>query len=859
MLHLNIGAGVTDNRNYQTLDFPTFEDFCETHLSRSHIPPNLLPDEVPGSKAYKLKARWFATITFDGVGRSLGNAGSIQLAAFDYDAEEQGKQKIPFSEQISPRAMHEHLMALTPPVNHYIVTSVSNDPGVAHKYRVVIELARPVDLPAEPDKARDVYARVMCEVMAKCAFPAEFLRGTDKVFRKPTQIYFLPTIGIHPPERHSHYLGVPVSLPPPAELPELPEWAKDKDSTTHASLSTKDIHLLSSAQVNFASFKCAEDLQNLLRRAGMKVESRIVDRTSDRYGVTKVFGCVCPNYMKHSKPDPHDTSDAEVIWHPHRLPIIHCHHGGCVGESVHALLATMSAQPGLSDILSPYMPTLEGVTAGNLDILSGLPDLLYPINGMASEHAALYIGKLTRKGLGSKADLYNLMSALGISPVGKREDENQPSDVVLKYLGPDNIMSVSTSDGRTQLFWFNGKWWEVLFHAQLAEILQRKYPKKILDEDFPRMVAAMDCKIRARNVSARAPGTGNPTDQLVVVSNNYDVRIVDGRPVSFQHSRETNALSGIDVDYSPTSTCPTFRSLIDSAFPLPADQTLLQEIFAASVLGYRPESLRGMLFVKGSEQGCDGKTSLFGRVLSRLLGSRAFVQDTSFERTLSTPEGRMPLMHRKVLLVDDRDRTVPLSGHLIKQVAEFREVLGRNLYSNAVTFEMNLMAIYLSNNYPVLTGFDSAVMSRVLVLDMDRSHRDAMESHAENPWDRVIAEELSGVLNWALEGLPRLMEHKGFSTNYPEHRKRQERMLLAGSTHYRFLAAKAVAAPGMEMDWAEVVRIYSMQHGAKEGVKEAILLQMALGLLPYRAEVDAARGVVRGIEIDGIKSVRGDI
>lgn len=320
----------------------------------------------------------------------------------------------------------------------------------------------------------------------------------------------------------------------------------------------------------------------------------------------------------------------------------------------------------------------------------------------------------------------------------------------------------------------------------------------------------------------------------------------------------TNALSGINVAYDPTATCPTFDRLIRDAFPSADSRKLAQQVVGASILGYRPDGLRGMLFVIGSPYGRDGKTSLFEKTVRRLLGADSFHSVRSLEEVTGREEGRFHLVGKQYLLLDDCDRTRPIKANDLKAIAEARHVSTRELFRGGLARRISVMAVSLSNGWPVVEAFDPATMSRVLILKMDKSHRREEEAGEPNPWEEVWGNEMSGVLNWGLEGLRTLIEDRRFHTENPEHQQLKREFMMRCSYPYRFLARRYEVDSASTVEWTALVSGYRAWMEAEQpGLRRMSSTELVAALEMF-GDCDVSYDI-DGWKVRGLREIGGPV
>lgn len=249
-----------------------------------------------------------------------------------------------------------------------------------------------------------------------------------------------------------------------------------------------------------------------------------------------------------------------------------------------------------------------------------------------------------------------------------------------------------------------------------------------------------------------------------------------------QHTQEVApSLNRIPVNYDIDADCPMFQRYL--AELIPAEEIIcLQEYVGYCLLPNT--AAQKALFIRGF--GGEGK-SVLGKVLSALFGKNCVAAScrSLFDSSLRFT---MPSLCGKFLWMD-----TDLSEITIKETEQFKKIVtGETIivdrkYRDALEMKPDTRLLILGNQ--IL--FDDAAMSnglarRLLILDCKPLTR------SENQNDKLLAEriiknELSGVLNWALLGLSTLLAN---NFNFEESiamKNRREEIIEESSSVIAFL------------------------------------------------------------------------
>jgi putative DNA primase/helicase len=110
----------------------------------------------------------------------------------------------------------------------------------------------------------------------------------------------------------------------------------------------------------------------------------------------------------------------------------------------------------------------------------------------------------------------------------------------------------------------------------------------------------------------------------------------------------------------------------------------------------------------------------------------------------------------KFLFVDDDVRAgARLPDGILNTISEAKEVTGELKFGPVFNFTVRAVPVLLCNNIPCLADLSHGMRRRLMVIPFDRTFTD-LDKDPEL-FDRIVANELPGVLNRALEGYGRLL------------------------------------------------------------------------------------------------------
>jgi P4 family phage/plasmid primase-like protien len=227
----------------------------------------------------------------------------------------------------------------------------------------------------------------------------------------------------------------------------------------------------------------------------------------------------------------------------------------------------------------------------------------------------------------------------------------------------------------------------------------------------------------------------------------------------------------LQLTYQPCLKCPHIIQFFNDILKHKEDITIMQELFG--YLLYKENTFEVSFMLSGGGRNGKGKTV---ELMKRLLGldNICNLPIQQFERD-NYAVGE--LLNKMANLAGDIDSTT------LKETGTFKMVTGRDPVSAArkfltrITFVPFAKMIFCANQLPRTYDMTEGFWSRWILIEypytfVDKEKYDKLSSEElinvkikdPNIIDKIATkEELSGLLNWALEGLTRLLQRNSFS------------------------------------------------------------------------------------------------
>ena len=258
---------------------------------------------------------------------------------------------------------------------------------------------------------------------------------------------------------------------------------------------------------------------------------------------------------------------------------------------------------------------------------------------------------------------------------------------------------------------------------------------------------------------ANLPTPEQPKDTVLINLKNGTFEVTPDGVKLNDFNRADFMTYQLAFDYNPKATAPMFETYLNRVLP----DIELQHILA-EFLGYvfiRPTTLKleKTLLLYGS--GANGK-SVFYEVVRSMLGE----QNTSEYslQSLTEEKGYFRASIANKLVNYASEISGKLVSSIFKQLVSGEPVEARLPYGKPFILKQYAKLIFNCNELPKDVEQTEAYFRRFLIVPFEitipESEQDKQLSQ------KIIANELSGVFNWVLYGLKRLLENKKFTDSH---------------------------------------------------------------------------------------------
>jgi putative DNA primase/helicase len=439
---------------------------------------------------------------------------------------------------------------------------------------------------------------------------------------------------------------------------------------------------------------------------------------------------------------------------------------------------------GKVKIAEPEAPPLK--TVGELkEVIKGLPkdsgDAM-----QAAIDAGLWteIGKLPKTEQGILYHALKKQSGIGLTDsrgfvkdaTEREQDEPRtPSDmrdIIIEVWGTQGTHIKYVAEWENWYTYGNGVYkltLESTIRQRIEDILER-HGERLRESVLSDVVAKI-----SRHPSVYLENPPEPCPYLNLKNGLLDIDTLALR----KHSPNVMTMAQSETYYDPNARCTAFTAFIERVCPNEENRKTLQE-FLGYILSPRAH-LQKALYLKGDAG--TGKGTLTTTVLNKLLGGvgkNGLVAIMALKALEDDNHSLVGALNKRLIVVSEVGKNDDLLGFKKITVGDPMHINPKNKSPFNATIEAKII---ITANSHIFTGVDNANASidrRLIILPFNVT----MRPEDKNPnigAELTTPAELSGILNWCLEGWERLKANNFLFTNEGDFEQRLE--FLAESNH----------------------------------------------------------------------------
>lgn len=340
----------------------------------------------------------------------------------------------------------------------------------------------------------------------------------------------------------------------------------------------------------------------------------------------------------------------------------------------------------------------------------------------------------------------------------KKDEGEDPGEIATRLMAGAHFRTLNDTE---EVFYYEGGIYHPFGEAKLRELVEKDQANAATIRDASEVLF----HVRARTYISRSLFTPLP-DEVWVANGIFNVLTGELKPFT----PDRPSLAKFDYPFDPKADCPSIKKFLSEVL-YPEDVSAVQELFGYFLLkDHRFQ--KAFMFVG---EGANGKSTLIA-LMKAFLG-KDNVSCVSLQEVSENKFAMATLYQKMANLYPD------LTTHALKATGQFKALTGgdavtaEHKYAHPFTFVNYAKMVFSANQLPKVPDQTDAFFRRWIIFTFPNQFVGAKAD--PNLGARLTtAQELSGLLNWAVEGLRRLLAAGDFSRlrSIDEVRETYERM-----------------------------------------------------------------------------------
>lgn len=307
------------------------------------------------------------------------------------------------------------------------------------------------------------------------------------------------------------------------------------------------------------------------------------------------------------------------------------------------------------------------------------------------------------------------------------------------------------------VYLYNGAYWNPIDNAEFEAFLGDAAEKMGIDKFDARLYTFREQFFKQFMAVANLPKPPQSREVVLINFKNGTFEIVHDKQFLRTPERKDFLTYQLPFAYNPKAKAPMFDKYLNMVQPDVSRQMILAEYLGYLFVKPSRLKLEKTLLLYGT--GANGK-SVFFEIVNALLGGDKNVSSYSLQN-LTNENGYYRAMLGSKLLNYASEINGKLETSIFKQLVSGEPVDARLPYGEPFTLHNYAKLIFNCNELPREVEQSLAYFRRFLIIAFDVTIPEADQDKELSK--KIIDHELSGVFNWVLDGLRRLLLQKGFT------------------------------------------------------------------------------------------------
>jgi putative DNA primase/helicase len=345
----------------------------------------------------------------------------------------------------------------------------------------------------------------------------------------------------------------------------------------------------------------------------------------------------------------------------------------------------------------------------------------------------------------------------------------------------NNILSIAHKNNwgicinNGSVYLFNSEYWNIFDIPELQNFLGEAAEKMGVDKFHAQWYSFREQLYKQFLVLGNLPKPEQSKDVVLVSLKNGVFEISPIKQELRLPKREDFMTYQLPFEYNPAAKAPMFQEYLDKVQPDKSRQNILSEYLGYVFIKTENLKLEKVLLLYGG--GANGK-SVFFDIVSALFGKEN-VSNYALQSLTNENGGAHRAKIANTLINYASEISGKLESSIFKAMASGEPIEARPLYAQPFLISNYAKLIFNCNELPKDTEQSHAYFRRFLIVPFDVTIPDGEQDAGLS--QKIIQNELSGVFNWVLEGLKRILAQKKFTDSEAVNEKLEQYKLQSDS------------------------------------------------------------------------------
>ena len=304
------------------------------------------------------------------------------------------------------------------------------------------------------------------------------------------------------------------------------------------------------------------------------------------------------------------------------------------------------------------------------------------------------------------------------------------------------------------IYLYNGCYWSLIDSQEMQTFIGEAAEKMGVDKFDAKYYAFKEQLYKQFLTTSILPKPKERKNSVLINLLNGTFEITPIKQIIREPKSEDFLKYQLPFEYNEKATAPTFQNFLNHVLPEIEKQMILAEFFGYLFIKQSVLKLEKTLLLYG--KGSNGKSVIFD-IICALLGGSQNVSNYSLN-SLTEEKGYHRANLANKLLNYASEISGNLEASLFKQLVSGEPIEARLPYCEPFILTDYAKLVFNCNELPFVTEHTHAFYRRFTIIPFDVTIEEKDQDRELS--QKIIDSELSGVFNWVLDGLRRLLANK---------------------------------------------------------------------------------------------------